>query len=384
MLCLNQNSWGKSMKRAFDVTPKVAYVFGDMTTGGHNLQAYKTIIYSGAVDNCLVISLSRSVENGLEKKLAEVGISVQYCEINKSNYFIGIRSLRSIVENNGCSIAHSNGLRSDLACYLAFKNSETIHVITLHNFLKEDAYLRMNKYKACLALMIQKYVLKRSNHIIACSKTLANQMNQYIPGLNISYIQNGVDLDNFGVMDKNTLRLQYGFPEDELLFISTGSMTKRKRIPETIEAFLSAKLPNSKLLIVGDGTYLKEYRARYSKYDNVEFLGRRNDIKELLNICDVFVSSSESEGLPLAVLEAISTGKIVYLSDIPQHKEIVESLNYGNLYHLGNQKELSSLMNNTVKNSACGINLANTSFDIKVMGEKYKNYYINLISNTKK
>lgn len=375
MLCLNQSLWGKNMKRASDCAPKIAYIFGDMTTGGHNLQAYKTIIYSGAVDNCIVISLSHSEENGLEKKFDEVGIPVQYCEIKKSNYFKGLKRLRIIVENNGCSIAHSNGLRSDSACYFAFKKSKVIHVITLHNFLKEDAHLRMNKYKAQIALIIQKYILKRSKYIIACSKTLANQMTQYILGLNISYIQNGVDLDNFGVMDKNKLRLQYGYREDELLFISTGSMTKRKRIPETIEAFLSAKLPNSKLLIVGDGTYLKEYRIRYSKYENVEFLGKRNDIKELLNISDVFVSSSESEGLPLAVLEAISTGKIVYLSDIPQHKEIVETLNYGNLYHLGDQKELSCLMKNTVNISSSEINLAGTNFDIKVMGEKYKKYY---------
>lgn len=363
------------MKRVSDYTPKIAYVFGDMTTGGHNLQAYKTIIYSGALANCIVISLSHSEENGLEKKLADVGIRVQYCEIKKSNYIKGVKRLRNLVESNGCTIVHSNGLRSDSACYFAFKNSKVFHVITLHNFLKEDAYLRMNKYKARLALEIQKYILKRSENIIACSKTLAHQMREYIPSLEISYIQNGVDLDNFSVMDKNKLRLQYGYLEDDLIFISTGSMTKRKRIPETIEAFLSAKLPNSKLLIVGDGMYLKEYRDRYSKYENVEFLGRRNDIKELLNISDVFVSSSESEGLPLAVLEAISTGKIVYLSDIPQHKEIVETLNYGSLYHLGDQKELSCLMTNTVKNSATYINLSGTSFDIKIMGEKYKNYY---------
>lgn len=40
------------MNKAFDQDmPKIAYVFGDLTGGGHNLQAFKTIIYSGAVKN---------------------------------------------------------------------------------------------------------------------------------------------------------------------------------------------------------------------------------------------------------------------------------------------------------------------------------------------
>ena len=102
---------------------------------------------------------------------------------------------------------------------------------------------------------------------------------------------------------------------------------------------------------------------------------------ELLNLADAFVSSSETEGLPLAVLEAISTGKFVYLSDIPQHREILEEYPYaGKLYHLGKIEELTKLLQiacDDIKKSNT-ISLVGTNFDIGIMSERYKNYYMTM------
>ena len=156
-------------------------------------------------------------------------------------------------------------------------------------------------------------------------------------------------------------------------------MTLRKRIPETVDAFIRADLPNARLLMVGNGPYLEEYKERYAQNKGVIFLGRRSDIKELLNIADIFVSSSESEGLPLAVLEAVSTQNYLYLTDIPQHKEILEEFDdAGRTYHLGNVDELARLFQKSgddLKNRTPG-SLNDTALDIRVMGAAYRNYYV--------
>ena len=88
--------------------PKVAYVFSDMSGGGHNLQTFKTIIFSGAKDNCIAISLSKGDDCSLEKKLNENGIKVFYLSFNLLKIVSSIRKLREIVTDSKCEIVHIN------------------------------------------------------------------------------------------------------------------------------------------------------------------------------------------------------------------------------------------------------------------------------------
>lgn len=362
--------------------PKIAYVFADLSYGGSNLQTVKIIKHSGAMYKCIVITLV-DVENdfAIENKLIEMGITPIHMHFSKKRLFSELNRLKDIVIENQCCMVNSNGLRSDIACHYAFQKTNIPHIITLHNYLREDAFLRMSRTKATLAIFIQKHILTQSEYVIACSKTLRKQTEADIKGLKVTAIQNGVDAEEYPVLDKKQLRKRYGFSENDLIVISTGSMTLRKRIPETVEAFLHANLPNSKLLMVGNGPYLEEYKERYAQYDNISFLGRRNDIKELLNTADIFVSSSESEGLPLAVLEAISTHNYLCLSDIPQHKEILDEFhNTGELYPLGKIDALSEVFQTASKKikDFPQVSVENTTFDIHVMGEKYRDYYVSI------
>lgn len=363
--------------------PKIAFVFADLSYGGSNLQTVKIIQHSGAVDNCIVIALTDAEDDAiLEGKLVEIGIKPIRMRFKKQRLLSELFRLRQLVTENQCQLVSSNGLRSDMACHYAFLKTNIPHVIVLHNYLREDAFLRMSKPKAMLATTMQTHVLRKSKYVVACSKTLKKQTEQDIKGLKVTAIQNGVDPEDYPVLDKAELRRRYGFPNDALIFISTGSMTLRKRIPETIDAFIQAGLPDAKLLMVGNGPYLEEYEKRYTQYKAVSFLGRRNDIKELLNIADVFVSSSESEGLPLSVLEAISAQDYVFLSDIPQHTEILREFdNCGMAYKLGDKDELAKLFRNTKQLlERVGNNgLQNSSFDISVMGKAYRDYYMSVL-----
>lgn len=359
--------------------PKIAFVFADLSYGGSNLQTVKIIQHSEAVDNCIVIVLT-DVEDDtiLEGMLMEMGIRpIRMC-FKKRKLFSELARLRNLITENQCQLVSSNGLRSDLACHYAFRGTDIPHIIVLHNYLREDAFLRMSKPKAMLATKMQTHILHKSKYVIACSKTLQKQTERDIKGLNVTAIQNGIDLNDYPVLDKKALRKQYGYPEDAFIFISTGSMTLRKRIPETVDAFICANIPNAYLLMVGNGPYLEEFKKKYAKSKAVTFLGRRSDIKELLNIADVFVSSSESEGLPLAVLEAMSTGNYLCLSDIPQHQEMLgEFIDAGKTYQLGSVEALAALLRSApdILKKRVPVSLKGTNFDIRTMGEAYKDYY---------
>ena len=337
----------------------------------------------------IVVSLFDSDDCSLKDLFYEKGFEIIELHIPMKKALVGgLTILQRVIENNGCNIVHSNGLKSDVMCFLLSKRIGINHVITLHNYLKEDVYLRKNRIYSFCAIITQRFVLKRSCNIIACSKTLMKQMLDDIPGLRIKAIQNGVDTKVFYPQNMSKLREEYGVSQDAIIVISTGRMTPRKRILETGTAFLNATLGANYLLwFVGEGDHFEEYRSHFEKNKNIKFWGKRTDISNLLNMANYFVSSSETEGLPLAVLEAISSGKKVILSDIPQHEEILDELqDVGYTYPLGNIEELTELFKNKLIHYHMDdiSPLRGTDFDVEMMGERYSKYYEEVLSKAVK
>lgn len=371
------------MKEVSNFLPKVAYVFGDFLFGGSNIQAVKTIIASGQRNNCVAICLCDRGEKSIESMLTSQDIKVIHLRLSKLQLVLnGPKELKKVLLLENCDIAHSNGLVSDMICSFATKNTKIKHVITLHNYLKEDALTRMSKTKAKIAVIIQRHVLKKSEHIIACSEVLKDQMLADYSSLKISAIENGIDTRIFCKKNnRDEIRAINGIPKNHLVFITTGSLTERKRITETIDAFVAAQITNAFLLIVGEGPLSNQLKNKYANNQYIRFMGLRPDVADLLNCADIFVSSSSSEGLPLGVLEAISTGRFVLLSDIPQHKEILHKIDFGKMYPLGDLLALSKLMRECAKSlPKTDVDLSNTDFDIEVMGKKYRAYYDSLVS----
>lgn len=99
--------------------------------------------------------------------------------------------------------------------------------------------------------------------------------------------------------------------------------------------------PGVVLLIAGVGPLRGTLEELCSKrgLDNVRFLGRRQDIPDLLSVTDVFVSMSKREGLPRSILEAMAAGKPILASKIRGHVDLVDARN-GRLVPLGNKNAL--------------------------------------------
>ena len=86
--------------------------------------------------------------------------------------------------------------------------------------------------------------------------------------------------------------------------------------------------PRLKYLIVGNGDlegYLKELVAELKLQEQVIFAGYRNDIRDLLHVADGFVFPSLQEGLPVALMEAMSAGLPVVCSSIRGNVDLIEN-----------------------------------------------------------
>ena len=125
---------------------------------------------------------------------------------------------------------------------------------------------------------------------------------------------------------------------------------------------------------------LEPLKQQYSKWLQIHFMGKRADVALFLQNSDVFVSASDSEGLPNAVLEALACGCSVILSDIPQHKEILDCLpNCGKLFVLHNLDTLASIMQECLQMRLSFGDSANaiekSPLTMKKMGCRYAEYY---------
>jgi glycosyltransferase involved in cell wall biosynthesis len=99
-----------------------------------------------------------------------------------------------------------------------------------------------------------------------------------------------------------------------------------KRHFDLIEAFAKARLPGWKLAFVGAADHEDAYSALVMAHatDSICFLGRQKprELAQLYAQCGMFVLPSSHEGLPIALLEAMSLGAPFVLSDIEPHTEL--------------------------------------------------------------
>lgn len=123
------------------------------------------------------------------------------------------------------------------------------------------------------------------------------------------------------------------YPENkrkEYDFIFVGVFYEVKRIDWIIKAFSRLKSENDhpRLLLVGDGILMDSFRKLVSelKIENrVKFAGFRKDTEKYLNLSKIFVMASKTEGLPCALMEAMSCELTVVVPDVGNISDLVSS-----------------------------------------------------------
>jgi glycosyltransferase involved in cell wall biosynthesis len=159
---------------------------------------------------------------------------------------------------------------------------------------------------------------------IVVSKVLQELIkNKY--NLDSTVIPNGVEIPDLPITSAvlNELELTAG-----KYILEVGRITPHKNQLDLIKAFAEADLINHKLVIVGrlipGDKYSDAVISLAEKTNNVILTGFRHgiDLEELYAHAGVFALPSSYEGMPISVLEALSYGLPVILSDIPAHLEI--------------------------------------------------------------
>ena len=170
------------------------------------------------------------------------------------------------------------------------------------------------------------------DQMIAVSRDLETYLAEvvHLPAKKICTVINGINTSKFGRKPRHPqLVEEFNLPDSRKIIGTVGRLDDVKDQLTMIKAFqrVNEKIPDSVLFLVGDGprrTDLTGYIERNRLVDKVIITGRRTDVPDMLNLFDLFVLSSLSEGTSVSLLEAMASGVPPVVTRVGGNPDIVE------------------------------------------------------------
>lgn len=297
---------------------KIAYVINTIVKGGPS----RVVI--NLIENIdkeqfkpILITLFNGNDPKIVNKLKNNGVKVIECiHESRLKYLLsGKKEFEKIIENNKIDIIHSHGFVPDIITSKIKFNGKRIS--TLHNIMFEDYAFEYGKVKSKIYTKCHIFALKKFDFIVGCSKAVYDAMNQYCK--NMTFIRNGIENTEL----QNTIRRSdLNLPINATIYIYAGHMSELKNTFFLTTNFHKYRNESEYLIMLGDGPNLNN--CKKINDSNILFLGFCSEPLKYMNISDIYISASKSEGFSISILEALSCGLGLFLSDIPSHDEVFE------------------------------------------------------------
>jgi glycosyltransferase involved in cell wall biosynthesis len=193
---------------------------------------------------------------------------------------------------------------------------------------------------------------------------------------------------------RETWRARQGFSEDDILFVCVARFAAQKNHALLISAFSKGPAANPKahLVLAGQGVLRAALEMRVNDLgltNRVYFLGLRCDIPDVLGAADIFALSSNYEGNPLSVIEAMAAGLPVVSTAVGGVPELVQNGKEGFIVPPGRVDEFSEAMMTLLNDSglrramgAAAAARARENFDVSAMVRAYEELYDQMPART--
>lgn len=362
---------------------KIAYVVSTFNKGGPSNQLYN-IIKNLNRKNFVpyVVTLSPEPKYSMIDKFQVLDCELLSLNYNRVQGFLyAKKKLTSLFEKIKPDIVHTSGIRGDSICQGIVDKKK--HILSIRNFPSEDYITKYGIIQGNLLTITHFHIIQKAEYAITCSKRLSHKFEEK-KGIHLRYIQNGVDTEEFAPAknpaERIRLKEKYGYKPSDRLMLTMGRLIPRKNMATIIKAFMLNQNSTFKLLILGDGSERAKLEKQAQNDNRIRFFGYLNDVVEFLQMSDFLISASFSEGLPNSIMEAMSCGVPVILSDIEAHRELLETSKWSRFFKPEDVSKLLKLLNTvheTDWNTLSSImkQIIQTNFTAKTMSENYQKLY---------
>lgn len=191
-----------------------------------------------------------------------------------------------------------------------------------------------------------------------------------------------------------TVRAELGLPQDVLVAAALGRLSKEKNYPNMIRGFsiVVQKFPSARLIIFGSGEMkeqLVDLIHQLHMDDQIILFGSIKNSQHWLAAADLYILSSQMEGLPLALLEAMSVGLPVVATDVGDLRNVI-SQDCGSMVPSNDPNALASeiirfFSDESLRKKAGerSREIISTQYNPEIWTEKLNNFFLEVIKNYK-
>lgn len=293
---------------------KILLVIPNLRTGGAETMVENLAVALRRQEQEPVVVSLYDDRTFISERLERAGVRVLYLH-KKSGFDVSlIFRLRKLLREEHPAVIHTHLYVLPYVFLAGSKNIPIVH--TFHNVAKRE--------QGKLGRMITAHLIrkKRLTPVALTEATRQTISEEYgIGAESIPIVQNGIDLEK--------CRRKSEFPaSDGLCFINVARFRPQKNHALLIDAFsrYAKQYPEAKLWLVGDGETrgTAEKQVKSLKLErNVCFFGDTDNVYPLLQKADVFILTSEYEGMPMSIVEAMGTGLPVIATNVGGVPDIV-------------------------------------------------------------
>jgi glycosyltransferase involved in cell wall biosynthesis len=322
-------------------------------------------------------------EGWLARQLAGSGVAVEYFHLARPVSPACARSLARVFRRHDITVAHSHEF--SMAVYGSWASwlAGVHHVITMHGSRYYAGRLQRR--------IAMRAAVAASGATVAVSQGLAESMRRdlWLSHGRITTVANGVP---HGDPAPLALRDYLHLDVDDTLLVAVGNLYPVKGHRHVLEAMalLASRHPRLHFAIAGRGDLagpLREQANATGLGGRLHLLGLRADVAAVLSAADIVVHPSLSEGLPLALLEAMFAGRPIVASRVGEIGMALEGGSAGLLVEPGSPFALAAALERLLSDPAFARALgarartrAYAEFDVRQMVSRYASMYLHLVA----
>lgn len=336
-------------------------------------------------------------EQNIVDELEAAGIQVHLIPSGNLGLFFQVQKVRDFVRENNFDILHAHLPWAGILARFVGQKLKIPIVYTEHNTW--ERYNKVSYWGNRLTFKNQDVAIAVSNEV-ALSMQLNSIWDPYKRGgrLKVKVVQNGVNTEVFRKRGekKPAFKKRLGIPENSPVIGKVAVFRSQKRLWLWVEIAIRIlkKYPNVHFLLVGDG----EWKSRILRQivdsgfkANFHLVGVQKEVIPYLNLMDIYLSSSEFEGLPIAMLEAMACEVPVVATRAGGIGEVIQHGKQGFLTEIDTWEELELYCENLILDPELREKMGKASraqvienFSMKKMVQALEKIYLEVLAKVRK
>jgi glycosyltransferase involved in cell wall biosynthesis/protein-tyrosine-phosphatase len=285
----------------------------------------------------------------LAAELRRLGVPVMIVDERQTSAIGILRRLTRFFKEQQIDLVHTHRYKDSVLGALAAKMAGVPNVVrTVHGLREPMSGWNTLKFRLYEALE-RAVLLCFADLVIAVSRGMADTLRRsgYRP-TSVTQIHNGINLEAIAAhRSRDEVLRQLGIDPAAFVIGTAGRLSPVKGHAGLLRAVRQIRQarPGTICVLVGGGPLEEELRAEAARLGIAEacrFTGAREDVHDLVGAMDVFVLPSLSEGIPMALLEAMALGRPVVASAVGGVPEVIQDGVNGLLVPAGDDRLLAA------------------------------------------